>query len=204
MKKNIFISLIVLCILVIFTLILFAEEVKYDFRKTNWGMSIEQVKATENAKLDLEIDSILFYSGVRIDEIYGEDFSCTYFFSEDKLFLALYVISEEHTNDNLYIRDYENLKKVLTKKYGKPKINKTTWNSDFYKNDESKWGFAVSVGDLSYFSSWETPTTLITLELSGDNYEIKRNGLNYESKEYLKEQKDKESKVLEEKAKSKF
>lgn len=45
--------LVVLCILIISTLILSAEE-KYDFRKTNWGMSMEEVKGIET------LDEILF------------------------------------------------------------------------------------------------------------------------------------------------
>jgi len=195
MKKNVFILLIISCILVIFTSILFAEEIKYDFRKTNWGMSREQVKATEDKKPDLEDDTLIAYK-VKID---AKDFVCAYNFLEDKLYHSGYCFVGEHTNENLYINDYEELKETLTKKYGKPKTEKVIWKNDLYKNDKSEWGFAISLGDLVYVAQWETSTTIIGLYLSGDNYEI---GLNlfYDSKE-LKEW---ANKIKEEKAKSNF
>ena len=133
MKKNVSILLIILCILAISTLILFAEEVKYDFRKTKWGMSKEQVKATENKKPDFEDNTKLSYE-VTISE---KDFECAYLFLEDKLYGSGYLFSGEHTNKNLYIDDYEELKEILTKEYGKPKIDKATWKNDLFKNLES-------------------------------------------------------------------
>jgi len=132
-KKNVSILLIILCILAISTLILFAEEAKYDFRKTNWGMSKEQVKAIEDKKPDFEDNTMLSYE-VTISE---KDFECTYLFLEDKLYGSGYLFFGEHTNKNLYIDDYEELKKILTKEYGKPKIDKVTWKNDLFKNLKS-------------------------------------------------------------------
>jgi DNA repair exonuclease SbcCD ATPase subunit len=132
-KKNVSILLIILCILAISILILFAEEVKYDFRKTNWGMSKEQVKATEDKKPNFEDNTMLRYE-VTISE---KDFECAYLFLEDKLYDSGYLFFGEHTNKNLYIDDYEELKEILTKEYGKPKIDKVTWKNDLFKNLES-------------------------------------------------------------------
>ena len=133
MKKNVSILLIILCILAVSILILFAEEAKYDFRKTNWGMSKEQVKATEDKKPDFEDNTMLSYE-VTISE---KDFECAYLFLEDKLYGSGYLFFGEHTNKNLYIDDYEELKEILTKEYGKPKIDKVTWKNDLFKNLES-------------------------------------------------------------------
>ena len=133
MKKNVSILLIILCILAVSTLILFAKEAKYDFRKTNWGMSKEQVKTTEDKKPDFEDNTMLSYE-VTISE---KDFECAYLFLEDKLYGSGYLFSGEHTNKNLYIDDYEELKEILTKEYGKPKIDKVTWKNDLFKNLES-------------------------------------------------------------------
>jgi len=170
MKKNVFILLIISCILIIFTSILFAEEIKYDFRKTNWGMSKEQVKATEDKKPDFEADTTLGYDVT----ISGKDFACIYSFLEDKLYNSGYFFTGKHTNKNLYIDDYEELKETLTKKYGKPKMDiPGLWKNDLYKDDKSHWGMAISVGHLAYGNSWETPNTKISLMLSGDNYKIK-------------------------------
>jgi hypothetical protein len=191
MKKNISL-LIILCILVISNLVLFAEETKYDFRKANWGMSKEQVKATEDKKPDIDADTALGYSNIMIG---GEPFTCVYLFLEDKLYHSGYSPFVTHTNKNLYIDDYENLKETLTKKYGKPKSDKVVWINDLYKDDKQEWGHAISRGDLSYVATWETSTTEIVLTLSGDNYRVVLI-IGYDSKElkeWAKEIKEKET-----------
>jgi hypothetical protein len=285
MKKTVSILLIVLLILVISNLILFAEEAKYDFRKTNWGMSKEQVKEIESLEEILstlpffitakEYDPDRIYTiqvgafskegdaqnlakeindrgyqtyvikGTNLykvqvgefksykeaqsfsdklgkmavplrnnlliyqDYIGGFDCRINYNFLEDKLFQSFYLFNEKHTNKNLYIDDYEELKEILTKNYGKPKIDKVTWKNDLYKSDKQNWGTAISMGHLIYETSWETSTTKINLKLSGDNLEIIGYviylTLVYDSKE-LKEWADKileekRNKILEEKAK---
>lgn len=200
--------LIILTIAVIFTLILSAEEVKYDFRKANWGMTVEQVKASEDNKPDFEGEVasgfVLSYE-VQID---SKNYYCMYFFLESKLYNSGYSFSENHTNKNDYIYDYDELKELLTKKYGEPSKKKLLslydreeiyWGYELYKDDESNWGLAISVGELSYVSIWETPTTEIELVLDGDNYEISLRII-YISKE-LQEWSDK---ILDEKAQSKL
>jgi len=186
--------LIILFILVISTLILFAEEAKYDFRKTNWGMSKEQVKATEENKIAFEDKEVIAMDRVQVD---GKECIYVYFFLEDKLYRVGYSFMEKHTNKNLYIDDYKGLKEILTKKYGKPKIDRVIWKNDLFKSAKQDWGTAISIGHLEYFSSWEIPTTYINLGLDGDNYKI-RLTLGYYSRE-LEEWADN---ILEEKAKS--
>jgi len=196
MKRNISILLIVSCIFSIFTLSLFAEEAKYDFRKANWGMSKEQVKVAEKNKIEIEDEEVIAIGRVEIDK---KECIYVYHFLEDKLYRAGYGFMEKHTNKNLYINDYESLKEILTKKYGKPEIDKVIWKNDLFKSAKQDWGTAISIGHLEYFSSWETPTTYINLGLNGDNYKISLT-LGYESRE-LKEWSDK---ILEERAKSNF
>ena len=190
-KSIIFWGLIVLFIFSLSLMILAKEQV-YDFRKTNWGMSKEQVKATEGKKPDFEADTMLGYDVT----ISGKDFACIYTFLEDKLYNSGYFFTGEHTNKNLYIDDYEELKETLTKKYGKPKTDISgLWKNDLYKDDKSHWGMAISVGHLIYGASWETPTTEINLMLSGDNFKIKLI-LAYDSKElkeWVKQTKEKEA-----------
>jgi hypothetical protein len=55
------------------------------------------------------------------------------------------------------------------------------WQSDLYQDDPNEWGFAVSHGDLSIFTSWEDADSKITLGLHGDNFEVHL-GIDYESK----------------------
>ena len=208
MKRNISILLIVSCIFSIFTLSLFAEEAKYDFRQTNWGMSKEQVKARENKEVIDEGDFNLGHIVCYEIEIGTKDYICAYGFLENKLYRTVYVFNEKYSNDNDYIKEYEYLKEILTKKYGDSNKKllmdlygreEIFWKDDVYKDDKTNWGFAISAGDLIYSSFWETTNTRIEVLLDGNEYEITLRVV-YGSKE-LKEWSDK---ILEERAKSNF
>jgi hypothetical protein len=136
-----------------------AKEQVYDFRETTWGMSKEQVKATEDRKADYEENDVLCYKV----NIFGGNYYCFYSFLEDTLYNGGYIFTEEHTNKNLYIYDYEELKVIITKEYGKPTMDEINWKNDLYKDDKSEWGMAISIGDLEYWALWETLNTKIGL-----------------------------------------
>jgi len=104
-----------------------------------------------------------------------------YFFTDNQLIKAGYILAGLHTNKNDYITDYNDFKEILTKKYGSPKNEQTLWKNDLYKDDHSHWGLAISIGHLKYFSAWETDNTEILNFLSGDNYHILC-GVQYRSK----------------------
>ena len=184
LKERLIISGILICIVLFFSIVGLSNDVKYDFRKTNWGMSKEQVKATEDKEPDWEDDAELSYK-VTISGKSGKDFPCNYYFSADKLYSSAYGLGGRHTNNNLYIDDYEELKEILTKEYGKPKTDKVIWKRDVFKDDKSYWGTAVVGGDLSCSAQWKTPTTEINLKLFGEDWRIILI-VSYESKE-LKE-----------------
>jgi len=195
MKRKYFLVdlFLILAIFLFFSIVGLSNNTKCDFRKTNWGMSKEQVKATEDKKPDFEADDRLFYNL----KINGDDYICVYQFLEDKLYSGSYRFTGKHVNKNLYIDDYKKLKKILTKKYGKPIGNRVRWKNDLYKDDKNEWGMAISIGDLEYWAWWKTPTTEICLLLTGDNYKITLD-IHYHSKK-LKEW---ANKIKEEKAKN--
>lgn len=146
-----------------------AEAGKTNFRKTTWGMSKSQVKATESEKPKFENDWRLGYLGV----VLGMDTRIIYDFANNKLAEGQYLFSEKHTNKNDNIKDYERLKKALIKKYGKPVEDNIHWANELYKSDLEQWGFAVSLGHLVYLTKWEPKETEIGMMLMSDNYKIK-------------------------------
>lgn len=140
-----------------------------DFRNCKWGMSKDEVKKYES---DIEIvdeseDEIK--AKVEID---NTDFLAAYYFNDDKLEQVTMVSMEEHSNENLYIDDYEDFQELITEKYGEPETDENIWSDDLYKDDTDDWGFAISLGDLIMVSRWYTDTTEVGLTLTGDNYEI--------------------------------
>ena len=157
------------------------DNEKYHFRKTRWGMSRKQVTAVEKAEFSTSTEDRLIYQG----SVNGLVCGIYYIFIKNQLVSTGYMFLEDHSNENDYINDFKSIKKILTKKYGSPKHDIESWDNELFKDDSAKWGFAVSVGHLSYLSSWETNETEINLGLNGDNFEV-GHVLSYDSKFFKK------------------
>ena len=164
------------------------KSTKYHFRETKWGMSKNAVKATE--KLDKVAENITEYrQGFAFNaSVTGLQCFIHYYFTEDdKLALGLYDFTEEYTNLNKHIDDYNSIKSLLTKKYGKPlDLPEIVWNNDLYRNDPSGYGMSVSLGYHTYMAKWHTNDTEIVLSLTGDNFEVNLT-VRYESKFFYKQ-----------------
>ena len=174
--------------LMLFTLFIvtevYAED--YDFRKTNWGMSQKEVLASETSKPIGQNAEMIIYKC----KILNKDVLAAYCFIQNKLCKAVYMLKNKHSNTNRFIKDYQDFKKTLTNKYGKPIEDETRWEKEFFKDEPSLRGMAVSMGHLTYYCTWETDSTEISLMLTGDNFKINCM-MGYESKElkHLQEQK---------------
>lgn len=150
-------------------------DVKYDLRNVNWGMSLQDVINSEEQTYTYisEDKQQIMYSDVTAGNV---NFTyLMYYFDNDALNHAIYYADNTHSSDNLYIEDYNSLKDKLTSLYGTPNPNdvKEIWYDDLYKDNPNDYGKAVARGDLTMATRWTTDTTIITLFLSGDNYECK-------------------------------
>lgn len=152
----------------------------FDFRKTTWGMTKEQVKKSEVGHFETQSDDVILYS----DMVAGKEVRISYKFVGDKLVRGRYTFLETHTNPNLFIRDYMEIKEILTEKYGPPVEDKPVWSNDLYRDDPKSWGTAVSAGHLAFVTHWDIPPTTIFHVLRGDNFEIVL-GTEYASKELI-------------------
>lgn len=152
--------------IIIFSGICSADD--FTFRKTKWGMTPAEVKASEPLKIAEENEGIIGYK----TSVIGKDVFVVYFFIDNQLTRARYILAETHSNRNDFITDYEDFKKILIKKYGVPAKDESFWKNDLYKDDYSDWGTAISIGHLIYFSTWSTNVTEISDMLMGENYDI--------------------------------
>lgn len=146
-----------------------ADEGTHDFRKTRWGMSPAQVKVTEVGTFIGEgplppYDLAISYK----EEFEGSDVEIGYMFNADKLVLAGYAFTERHEDNALYVKDYEKIKTVLTKKYGPPAQDTEIWTDETKKVEPKEYGNAVAGGALVLQSSWSAPRTYVFLTLKGD------------------------------------
>lgn len=159
----------------------------YDFKTFTWGASIEEVKTVEGEPLTsgkvngLDAEYIVYETNA-----VGLDMILAYYFCDDGLFQVRYVLSEDHSNEDLYIDDYEKFRNALTKKYGKPLLDWVNWNDDsmkeYYQENGKSMGDAVCYGYCSYITWYSSDRTNITMSMSADNYEISMT-VDYESKE---------------------
>ncbi|MEA3515499.1 MAG: hypothetical protein U9R34_08530 [Nanoarchaeota archaeon] len=182
MKK---VTLFLILALISFTV---SETYADDFRKTKWGMSQNEVLASETLKPSEQTPEMIIYQ----NRVINKKVLIGYRFIQDKLYSAGYVLQEEHSHSHHFILDYKDFKNALTSKYGKPESDKEIWRSEYYKKtDALHKGWAISVGNLSYLSQWKTENTEICLILHGDNMKVNC-GMTYISEKfkYLKEQKD--------------
>ena len=146
-----------------------------DFRSTRWGMTEDEVKAVEGNNPD--------YSG-RLDgrnawyiayerKLMGNGVLVAYYFSTNGLYEARYIWTEKHSNENLFISDYDSVRTQLTNKYGNPWWDHENWDTTSHKNYYAdKKGDALSYGYLSYETCYSTARTDITMQMSADNYTV--------------------------------
>lgn len=96
-----------------------------------------------------------------------------YYFCDGGLFQTRYILTENHSNENLYIDDYEDVRTALTKKYGEPSLDWERWQDDSKKEYyASKKGDALCYGYLTYVTFYELERTIVGMEMSADNYNI--------------------------------
>lgn len=143
----------------------------FDFRRVRWGMSRKEVLASEAVPPVKNDASSVEYTV----QFLGYDCAVEYTFINDALTRAGFKISQPHVDPALYYKDYEDLKKYLAPMYGIAVSDKCDWKNEMYRQDRSKWGFAVSLGFLTCMSRWRNARTEITLTISGGNHRIATN-----------------------------
>ncbi len=124
-------------IIIFLTILTLIYGLDYDFKKTKWGMTVEEVKKNEDIK---RIEAVVkmginAYRGK--DQLFGESFTIEYIFEDKKLTegnisLENYPFELEETFDI-----FNKLFNSLSEKYGDPDEK----NMDFilYQSDQSKF-----------------------------------------------------------------
>lgn len=144
------------------------REKTVSFRSSHWGDTTDEVKGNEQENLSLDGKEMLIYEV----DIAGLSSNLSFHFVNNQLVLGMYRITQPHADQNAYLDDYLRLSGLLQEKYGQPKSSEEFWNNDLFKDDYSRRGVAVSMGHYSLFTTWELKETLITLQMTGDNFEI--------------------------------
>ncbi len=158
------------------------DEGEFNFRKTTWGMSRDQVKASESDTPTEDRPEVVTYTG----EYGGIPSIIGYMFEGDKLVRAGYLMRSTSEDPESYVGDYEKVKENLIKEYGAPAEDKVDWGEGEELQYKDKPGAAVCGGKLAYSASWVKDGTVIKETLGGVEGKC-RHGVMFESIElYLK------------------
>jgi hypothetical protein len=165
----------------------------YNFRRTSWGMSQEEVIGSEE-KIDPveKTENMIKYK----TKISGKNVELLYLFAQNKLIGSLYKLDDNYINSQHFIATYNKFKRALIEKYGQPDKETTNWLNDTYKNDRKKWGLALSLGYTEFAALWKTQKATIECSLREENYYVLCS-IEYKSTDYwyLFEEINKEDKV---------
>ena len=144
----------------------------YDFRNTRWGMSKKEVLDSEADRSVVQTDDQVGY----FTEILDKNIYLAYIFTDDQLVSALYALRDIRENLDDSFKDFEDFKKILTMKYGKPNAGHgDVWNDPSYEDDtrmeailsdRSKYEEALKNGEIVHAALWKTENTWITVALS--------------------------------------
>ena len=99
------------------------EGGEFSFRKTTWGMSREQVKASEDTTPTGDNPEVITYRG----EVEGIPAIVGYLFDGDKLTRAGYLMQGSYEDPNSYISDYNKVKDFLINEHGTPAQDEVVW-----------------------------------------------------------------------------
>jgi len=150
-------------LITILALLLVAPGFAADFRKAEWGMTKEQVKAIEREEpLKGKGESLLKYK----TQIMGLDAQIHYYFERDRLKHGSYdFISVPDSASN---EVFDALIGKISKKYGKAK-EEIIWEDSSLETPEPT-STAVALGLLKRTAEWQTERTIIRAELSCEKY----------------------------------
>ena len=154
----------------------------FDFRRTRWGMTREEVTQRETSKpIRTDVGSVIYK-----DVLLGHDVFVLYEFFDGKLYSASYLLNDDqYSNNNNFVDAYRDIVSSLTEKYGKPKENENHWSQNLYKGDYERRGMAYAAGHRTSRAKWEKDGTTIQSIITGNKFKITC-GVRYESEELSK------------------
>ncbi len=163
----------------------YAEQDKYHFRHSRWGMTKEEVRISENGPQvpELSKEDVLAFKS----QIFGDEVIVIYKFSFNKLIWGKYLFTrymfdipkfnpDKKLNviPGLCIVDFFRYEELLIKKYGKPEKQIRFGErrvQDLIKSGDDRMNEAMNDAIRSkkaaFATSWRTKETLINLMLHG-------------------------------------
>lgn len=162
------------------------------FRGFEWGATVDEViekeitssmKENQDWVYQEDSDRLLILNG----KVSSYDTGIVFEFEDKHLVGGMYLLDVDHSNENQYYYDFEDLCDKYEEVYGKPDVDKfENWKGSLYKDKPDKIGMAIITGDLQVGSMWYGDDgSEITVFIYGDNYDasisIKYDGPEYQA-----------------------
>ena len=148
------------------------SEENYDFRNARWGMSKEDILASEAGEPVVQTDTQIGY----FSKILDKNIYVAFIFANDQLISALYALRDMREKLDDSFRDFADFKQILTMKYGEPNAGQgDVWaNPSFGDEDDlkallldrPKYAEALKQGQILHAAMWKTEKTWIKVALS--------------------------------------
>lgn len=140
------------------------QKTKHDFRKWDWGMSIEEAKAAEQTPVYEEKENYLSY----LTPMSATTLKTELFFVNNKLAKIESYVSKEMPEMTYYLALYDHLLKIYTKKLGKPKLSKRWSHVDIMEEFDrpERWIESLELGHAGLFAEYTTDRTVAVLILA--------------------------------------
>ena len=129
-----------------------------------WGVSLEDVKNFETARLLETYEGALFYR----DTIEKRDVLISYEFADNKLWRVRLDYQDDYSDPQEYIRLLLDLQMMLEGRFGQATKENFLWHNDRERNFPQHWGHAVLRRDLDITIFWDLPETHVRIDLHSD------------------------------------
>lgn len=155
------------------------QKTKYDFRKSNWGMSLEEIKASEKTTVHEEKTDYLSY----VTPMGASTLKTEFFFVDNKLAKIESHINQKVDDFSYYLTLYNQLLKIYTKKLGEPKTTQQWSHVDLMDEYDrpNRWIVALEEGHVGLVSEFNTNRTNAVIILASPHiyFDKKYIGLNH-------------------------
>jgi hypothetical protein len=136
-----------------------------------WGMEKNKLISVEGQPLGTEREGereIVRYKRLVI----AKHSLVEYIFESGRLVGTRFRLIENYADKNRYIDDYRRIKEFVTGKMGRPTSDRVIWQDPACKNDDTRWGYAISLGQLEFSSEWEVSSGDFLMTLAGENRHV--------------------------------
>jgi len=166
----------------LFLLLIPLVSFSQDFRKMNFGESIETL-TEKYPDVEFEVEEednvqIVAHSGL----VSGIETIISYIFEDKKLVSGFYLFDAESSKDgDERLKDYKNVSERLNEKYKMEEDH--TWHQTTWKNNPNYHGHAFSMGQVDFLERYKNEDLVIVHSMEYNNSTM-LHMVNYSSREF--------------------